>query len=172
MTPLSRVEDGSLESVDASDVGQRRLAERSGTEHHDVGSDHALVGRYLPPSIALVPPKAGHVVPEPDESLHVVGGGAGADVLLDLGLGSERPGPVGIGREREGVEDRGDIALAARVGVHVPGASEVVLALDDHEVLDGTLAEPDGHADAGQPGSEDDHAVMIRLQIVSVIHGY
>jgi hypothetical protein len=34
------------------------------------------------------------------------------------------------------------------------------------------LAEPDGHADAGQPGPEDGHAVMIRLEIASLIHGY
>ena len=62
--------------------------------------------------------------------------GAAAQVVADLGLERIRRAPVGVRRERERVERRRDVALAARIGVVAPGAADLLGALDHDEVLD------------------------------------
>ena len=42
----------------------------------------------------------------------------------------------GLGARRQGVEERGHVALAAGVGVDVPGAPDVVLPLEDDDVVE------------------------------------
>src|SRR4029079_559954 len=63
--------------------------------------------------------------------------------------------PVRIGRERERVEVRGDVALAAGIAVHEPGAADVLAALDHDEVVEPPLLQPDGHAEAAEAGADD-----------------
>ena len=64
----------------------------------------------------------------PKRSRHV------AQVLEDLRLRRERARPVGVGGEGEGVEVRGHVAAAARIGVVAPGAAQLARALEQHEV--------------------------------------
>ena len=50
---------------------------------------------------------------------------------------------------------RGHVAGAARVGVVVPGAADVVAALEHDEVVDALLLEADRHAEAGEAAADD-----------------
>ena len=77
------------------------------------------------------------------------------EVGADLRLRRVGPAPVRVRGERERVEVRGDVAGAAGVGVRPPGAADVGVALEDHEVVDALLAQPDGEAEAGEPGADD-----------------
>jgi len=42
----------------------------------------------------------------------------------------------------------------------VPGAADVVAALEHHEVVDARFLQPDGHAEAGEAAADDDDVVL------------
>ena len=113
-------------------------------------------GRLQPPAPGRVVPRgARHRHPEPDERCGVVPLRAALQVGADLGLRGVRPAPLGVRRERERVEVRGDVARAAGVGVRPPGAADVVVALEHDEVVDPLLAQPDRRAQAGEARADD-----------------
>jgi hypothetical protein len=98
-----------------------------------------------------------HLGAQPDVRQHAEVAGDVAHVLLDLGLRGEPPRPVRLRGEREGVEVRRDVAGRARVGVGAPDAADVVAPLEQHEVLDAGLLQPDGGRHAAEAGSDDRH---------------
>ena len=65
--------------------------------------------------------------------------------------------------ERVGVGDAGDVDGQAGVAVDVPGAAEVVLALEDHEVVDAQPLELDGRAHAAEARADDDRLVLLAM---------
>src|SRR5207247_8042881 len=81
----------------------------------------------------------------------------------DLRLAREGPAPAWVGRERERVQVRGDVAGAAGVGVVPPGAAEVVGALEHQEVVDAGLAEPDRGAEPAEAAADDRDAQVGRV---------
>src|SRR5439155_2058280 len=80
--------------------------------------------------------------------------GDAAQVGLDLRLHGERARPVRVAGKGERVEVRRDVALAAGVRVLAPGAADVAGTLEDDEVVDAHLLEPDGGAEAGESGAD------------------
>jgi hypothetical protein len=92
---------------------------------------------------------------------HVEAVDAVAHVVPDLALRGERAGPLGIEGEGERVEVGRDVAGGAGVGVVAPGAAEVVAAVEHDEVVDAHGAQAGRHADAGEPGADDDDAVLV-----------
>ena len=85
---------------------------RSSSSHRAPSTDHAEA--HVPAQVVLV--------------RHVLG------VPLELGAAGEPVLPVGVGLEGVGVGDAGDVDRQAGVVVDVPGAAEVVLALEDQQV--------------------------------------
>src|SRR5205085_549084 len=75
-------------------------------------------------------------------------------------LGRIGVAPLGVQGEGEGIEVRGDVALAARVAVVPPGAADVAVLLEDDEVLDPLLAQADGGTQAGEAGADDGDATV------------
>jgi hypothetical protein len=83
---------------------------------------------------------------------------AAGDVLevgLDLGLRRVAARPPGVGRERELVEVRRDIAGGAGVGVVVPDAADALAALEDRDVLVARAAQQRDRADAAEAAADD-----------------
>ena len=121
--------------------------------------------RSRAPSAARRPPS---VAPSSSQPSRVCGSTpkrsrAVAQVLQDLVAHRVRAVPVVVRRERERVEVRGDVALAARVAVRPPGAAHVVAALEQDEVLDALLLQADRHAEAAEAGAHDRHLVHVRV---------
>src|ERR1051326_8703614 len=85
-----------------------------------------------------------------------------AKVVPDLGLRRERAAPARIGLEGEGVEVARHVAGAAGVRVVAPGSANVVRSLEDHEVMDAGLLEPDAAADPREAAARDREADVLR----------
>ena len=160
VAPGGGVEDLALEVLEPGDVGERGVGERAGAEDDRVGGPGALRRRHGPALVVVRPAGLGDLVVVPGEAVDPVLGRHPLQVGVDLRLGGERAAPVGVRREREGVEVAGHVAGAARVGVVPPGAADVAVALEDEEVLDAGLAEPDRGAEPGETVPDDGHGQM------------
>ena len=126
VVPLGRVEGVALEALDALELGDRRLAQAA-----DAGDEH--VGLEGPCEVSSASARAPRPSPRRSTSHSVCrwrrtskSVGAALQVGADLRLRREGAAPVGVRREREGVQVRGHVALAAGIGVDVPGAADVV----------------------------------------------
>ena len=62
-----------------------------------------------------------------DASLHVI---------EDLGLFAKEARPIGIGFKGVGVEVRGNIASASRIGIVAPRPADGLLGFEDEKVVD------------------------------------
>ena len=166
--PACGVEGVALEILDARDVRHRDVVHRSGAGDHVLGDDLALVGGNRP-LLGLVVP-VGHLgervelnVGDDPEALGDV-----VEILLDLRLLGERAVPVGVARVAEGIDDRGGVGAAVRVGVLAPGAAELLGLLDQDEVLDSGLLQADGGADAAVAAADDEDLGVLRCtQVLS-----
>jgi hypothetical protein len=78
-----------------------------------------------------------------------------AQVIPDLRLPGEGVAPVGVGREGEGVEVRRHVALASGVGVGLPGAADILGAIEHDEVLAPRLLQLDRHPESGEACADD-----------------
>src|SRR5689334_6597655 len=108
------------ERLDAVDVRQLRLAEPALAADDEPRRDLALRGLHAPEAAGLVPLGALHLGPEADVRGDAVLVRALAQVVPDLRLQREQTRPLGVRRERERVEVRGNVALAARIRVVAP----------------------------------------------------
>ena len=162
VVPRRRVEQRALEALDAGDVGKPGLAQSADRRHEDVGG-HLAAGRLdPPPPVRRLPARLQGLVAEADVRADAEAVGALHQVVLDLGLVGERPGPLRVRRERERVEAGGDVALAARVGVVAPRAADLVRALEEDEVLDARLAQADAQPEPGEAAADDRDAGVFR----------
>jgi len=151
-----------LEGLDALDLRQLGLAEaaRAGDDVDRLD----LAGRGAdPPELRGLVVHHGLDGGVEDEPVEYAGpAGRLLQVGLDVRLRRERARPVGVGREREGVELARHVARGTRVGVVAPGAADVGAPLDDEEVgLSGRL-QLDGHAESGEPGAHQQVAHAAR----------
>jgi hypothetical protein len=153
------VEGGAREALDAGQcrhVGNVQRADARDQEARDVLG--AAPGAHVPALLALVPARTRDLDSEVDRAAQVVVVGDPAQVRPDLVLRGERPAPVGVLLERERVHVRLDVAGTPGIGVVAPGTADVVGLLQHHEVVATGSAQRDGHAEAGEPGTDDDHA--------------
>ena len=152
--PLRGVEDLAVEGVDAVDVRHLRVGQRAGGGDQQVGGELAARRTHPPHERVVVPAGLLHGGLEAEPVEHPGALGDAADVVLDLRLLGEGPGPVRVGREREGVELRGDVAGGAGIGVVAPGAADVRAALGDQEVGLAGLLELDRGGEPAEAGAD------------------
>jgi AcrR family transcriptional regulator len=155
------VERRSPEPVEARDVGDRWRAEPADRRDEELGRERLARDLEPPDAPVLVPLGPFELLAEADVRTDAEAVGHAAEVGLDLGLEREGARPVGVRRERERVEVRRDVALAARVGVVAPGAADLVAALEHHEVVHAGLLELDRHAEAGEAAADDRDAHVV-----------
>ena len=155
VVPPRRVEHRPGEAVQTGHCGQLRLGEAAGGGHQHLRREGPAIGLHAPAARVLVPPRPCHLRAEPDQGLDPAVAGNVPEVVEDLGLRSEEAAPVRVQRERERVQVRRDVARTARVCVRPPRPAEPVVALEDHEVLVSSLAQPDRGADAAESRADD-----------------
>ncbi len=158
VVPLGGVEHRPPEVLEAGDLGSRRLAQRPHRGDDRLGDDGTLRGLHPPALVRIDPGRRPHLGVEDDPLLHAVLARGAVQVLEDLRLGRVVARPLRVHREGERVQVRGDVARAARVRVRPPRAAEPARALEDDEVVDALLAQPDGGAEAAEAGADDRHA--------------
>ena len=126
VVPARRVERRALEPLEARHVRHPRLGERAEPRHEHAGAEESRARLDAPASGLLVPVRAGDLAIQADVRAHAEALRAVAQVGVDLGLGRVGAAPAGVRRERERVQMRRHVAGAARIGVVVPGAADVV----------------------------------------------
>ncbi len=150
-------------SVDARDVGHLRLGQKARRGDQVARGQRFAVGQRDPPDAGLlVPAGALDDGVEPHVRAHVVLVRDIVGVLLDLRARGEQPRPVRVRLEEVGVGGGGDVDGQARIAVDVPGAAEVVLAVEDHEVVVAHPLELDGRAYPAETGPHDDRVELLR----------
>ena len=160
--PASGMKDLAAEGVETRKVRDGGLAQRAGRPHQHRRAVLLAPRRADDPAGGgVVPARLLHFSTESQERAHIETVHALADVVPDFALRGERTGPLRIEREGERVEVGGDVARGAGVGVVAPGAAEVVAAVEDDEVVDAHGAQAGRHPDAGEPGTDDDDAVLV-----------
>src|SRR5581483_2273275 len=158
VAPAGGVEHRALEPVDARQRRNGRFGQRAGGRDEDVGLEVAVRGLHPPAALGLAPGGGDDLVVEPDVGPDAEVAGHPLQVGLDLGLGRERPAPVGVRGEGEGVEVGRDVTGGAGIGVVPPGAADLAGPFEDDEVLDAGLLQAGGHAEAGEARPDDEHA--------------
>jgi hypothetical protein len=149
------VEDLAGERLEAGQLGQERLGERSAGGDQDVGAVAAPRGIQHPAPRRLVPVRRVHLVPQPQVTGQAAVGDGAAQVVPDLPLPGKAARPQGIGREGQRVHVRRNVTRAARIGIVAPRAADVVAAVEDEEVAVTLLEESDPGADAAEAGPDD-----------------
>ena len=103
-----------------SDYTQYLVFRKIGISNHICSS-----GTHLPHSLVLPPGGRHHPGAELDVGIKVVFPREGLQVLLDLLGGGHKPGPVRVREEGELVERGPHVTRAPRVGVMMPGATNI-----------------------------------------------
>ena len=169
--PPGGVEDLALELVETIDVRQCRLGQRTHCRHHEIRREGPRRSAHMPPRLLRVPPDLVNLAAEPVSVEHPMLSRDPLDVRLDLGLFGIRTGPPSVRRERVGIQVRRHIAGRPRVGVHPPGAADIVSPLDHQKVGVPVLLKGDRGAEPGESGADDQHADMvgcIRVHLAAV----
>ena len=160
--PVLGVDDGALEVLRAGEL--RRVAlvvvVVAAASEQEVAGDLHLFAVALdakrPPVVRVGPVGGDHLLAVPDV---LVDAGLG-DRLLEIVHDRRAVGDGLLGRPRLEPESEGEhvgVRADARVLEQVPGAAEVLAALQDEVALVGTaVLQMPGRADAGDAGSHDD----------------
>ena len=160
VVPLGRVEGAPGEGAGARQVRHGGLVQLAGGEDDRGRLVAAAVGGLDRPAARRVVPRAGGDLRVRDDlAVDAVVAGDAAQVLEDLGLRRAEPRPVAPRGVGEGVEVARDVAGRARVGVGVPGAAELGVALEQHDVAEPVALELDGGGDAAE-ARPDDHDLL------------
>ncbi len=161
--PVGGMDDLAREAVDPRDLRHLRLRQEARRRDQVARGQRLTVGKGDPPDVGvLVPPRALDDGAEPHVLAHAVLVGDVVGVLLDLRSRREQPRPVRVRLEEVRVRGGGHVYREARIVVDVPGPAEVVLALEDHEVVDAEPLELNGCADSREPGPHDDRVELLR----------
>ena len=159
--PLRGVEARARERVATLDLGPRDFVEHADRADHDIGLDRlARFDFERPARGALVPASAPNFGIETTVREQLVLLGAMLQVGANFGLGRVRTRPVALGLERERIQMRLDITGATRVAVVVPGAADALTLLEQDEVLEARLLQPNRHAQTAgsRPNDRDPQA--------------
>ena len=149
------------ETVQARQLRDRRLGDGAAGVDEHVGGQRSGAGLDPPALRGVVPGGLDQAAAEADVRQQPVLAGDPAQVVADLGLPGEGPGPVRVGREGQRVQVRRDVAGAARIGVVPPDAADLQLALQHGEVL-APAFEGVGRGQPAEPGADNDDAEMLR----------
>jgi hypothetical protein len=155
------VERRPVEGVEAGNVGNDRIAERTGGDDQHGRDECAVRRRHVPALRPVIPRRAGDLVMEAEVRPHAELGRTALQVIPDLRLAREGVAPVRVQREGERVEMGVDVAGAAGVAVVAPGAADGIGALEHHEIVHALLTQADGEAEAAEP-APDDHDANLR----------
>ena len=166
VVPLRGVHDCSVKRFDARDVRHLRLRQEAGRGEQVARRERLAVVQVDDPMALLVVPARtvdddaeAHVATQVILCRDVVA------VLLQLAARGVEAGPVRVGLEGVGVGGRRDVDGQAGVAVDVPGAAEVVFAVEDDDVVDVQPAKSDGGAHAAEPSADDDGVVDVAVDL-------
>jgi len=142
VVPLRGVKGVALEAVQAREVGHVGLLQRAGRGDHALRHVTPVGGVDQPALTRVIPPRSEHLDTEANLRQHAELLGGALGVALELRLRGVHPRPVRVGRKRQRVQVGRDVAGAARVGVHSPGAAHTRFALEHDVVVDPLLHQP------------------------------
>ena len=155
MVPVRRVERGSLEVLDAGQSWNFRVSELAAGRRQHVELVALATHNQRPATDLRVEGRFLGLHPQAQVRLQPVLTDAVLQVAQDLRLRCVAARPVVSRRERERVEVGGNIAGSARVGVRPPDSADRFAALEDREVGEVGLLEPDAQADPAEAGTDD-----------------
>src|ERR1700682_938218 len=143
------------EALEARYGRDRWLGKPAHSRHQDPGGQRAIPCLDPPLLRVVAPRRRRHGVVETNVGHDPEPPGAVPQIVPDLLLHGERPAPVRVGGEGEGVEMRRHVALATGVGIVAPRAPQVGRAFQDHEIAHPRLFQADRHPEPGEPGTDD-----------------
>src|SRR5258708_7557965 len=144
------------ETFDAWDAGELRNVQRSESQRDELSRELvAAICVQDPSSPGAVPPEVGQLGVEERVAIEVV-------VFRDAPAVPQYFGTVGVllgghvtGFFEEGhVDQRGAVALRARVAVPVPGSADIAGLVDDAHVVDPGFLQPCGCEQSREPGAD------------------
>jgi hypothetical protein len=160
--PTRRVKQRALEAAQSGDLGIGRPAQPAGRAGDDVELGAlAALQRQRPSAGRVIEARGFHAAVETDVRAQRVFVGAVLEVRADLFLLGEHARPARVLLERERVHVRLHVAGHARVVVVAPGAADGRRLLEDGEVVDAGLLEPDPHAQAGEAAADHRDAEVL-----------
>ena len=166
--PFGGVKDRALEVLDPGDRRDLGTAELAAGGDQEVELVALAVGRDHRPAPRLrVEARLRDLDPEPQMRAQAELGDAVLEVGEDLGLRRVAARPAVAGRERERVQVRGHVAGRAGVGVGAPDAAHGVAALEDRQLLDSGLLEPDRDPDPAETRPDDADRERARVSIAA-----
>ena len=155
--PGGGVDDAPAERVDTGNVRGAWLAQEAGRGDQELRAQRLTAGKRNPPDLGIVvPPRAFDGGVEPHVAAHVVLVGHMLGVALQFGARRIQPRPVRVRLEPVGIRGRRLIDGKARIAVDVPRSTQVVLAVDDHDVVVAQAVELDRRADSAETRPHDD----------------
>ena len=161
--PAGRMEAFAPEALQARNLGPFRIDQRAVTGDQHAGAVLSPAGPDAPEGRLVVPAGLLNLMAEADMGRHAVLLCGALQVRQDLRLAGVAVRPVGVGREREGVQIAPDVAGAAGVGVVAPGASYLACPLEQYEIVRAALPEPDRHPQAREARAENGDLNMLHL---------
>ncbi len=160
--PLGRVDDPPGERINPLDVGSLRLAQEAGRGDHKLRAERLTAGERYPPDPGIVVPTRAfdggvesHVAAQVVLVCHMLG------VALQFAARCIHPRPVRVRFEPVGESGRRLIDGKARIVIDVPRATQVVLAVDDHDVVIAQAVELDRGANSAETRPHDDHVEVL-----------
>ena len=167
VVPSAGVEAVPSERLDAGDARQLRAVQRPGAHRHELGTHLvAAVGADDPAARILVPLEPGHLGRQTGVLVQVEVLGDATAMIEDLrGVGVLLGGHVAGLFEQRQVDERGGVALGARISVPVPGAAEVAALLDDAYIVDAGLFQSGAGHQAGEPATDERNRHVVEQRV-------
>jgi hypothetical protein len=172
LIPLCRVERGSVELLEARNLGDFRSIEHADARNDDVGGplERAAVGGlgyHVPKARSLVELRGLDFGLESHVLADAVVVGRAFEVIPEFAALREQHRPVMIGGEGIRIEVIGRVDAAAGIGVLVPGAAHGGILFHDGE-RDAGLLQANGGAEAGHARADDEHAEVRRRREIGL----
>ena len=169
MVPAGGMKQLALKILQAGNVGNDWFVQVAGAGHDSAGQVEPIAGLHFPEVFAFPPLGSFHRLIEADVIGNGVALGGVAHIVEDFRLPGEGPAPVRFLGEGIGIQRRGHIAGAARVGVVPPGAAQICGLFQDHKVTEAGFPEANAQANAADAGAHDQD--VINRSIGLLCHG-
>ena len=145
-----------LQSLDARQAG---LVHRAAGHDHEIRREPAGTGLQPPEPPVRVPDGLFQLVIQTDERQDAELRRDRPAIVPDLCLGRKEAAPARVRRKGIGIEGRGDVAGAVRIGIVAPDPADLARLFQKLEGDPG-LAQPDRGTDTGETGADHDHPDM------------
>ena len=160
LVPTRGMKFGPLEIINAWDRRPHQFVEHPKRTDHDRRFEHfAGVGFHPPATDIILPSQTSHAGVESHMATDVVFVRAVIQVLQDLRLTRERPRPVELRFEREGIEMRLHIAFGPRILAMPSRTADAARLLKQHKILDPDAFKINPHAQRSRAGADDDDLI-------------